>query len=301
RDLTKSGDNGVVVDSVLENIPKTPIAYQASPMAWAEEGEAKASCQVFGDTALITLTLAPLSYDDLPEQIVEEIVGWAGRRGLRGIVVDSHNSIDLEGGLDTYETGDVTAAAREAVEAAEGAQKQLFEVATARMIPGEWGLDQGMGSGGISVLVVRLGDGSQYAYIVLDGNNMVQGLRARLLHALESAGFSGGEVLTSDVHTVNAIGAAGKGYSPIGERMDQEALLDYILETVDEVVNRLEPGGVLSSRTEIKGMRVLGPGGLARFRHILESGFDLFVRAGLSIGVVCFLVSVALALFWVCV
>jgi hypothetical protein len=43
---------------------------------------------------------------------------------------------------------------------------------------------------------------------------------------------------------------------------------------------------------------VLGEGGLDTLRRIMESGFSLFVRAGLFIGVACFLTSVAIAYFF---
>jgi len=45
----------------------------------------------------------------------------------------------------------------------------------------------------------------------------------------------------------------------------------------------------------VPGLTVLGDGGLDILRRVLESGFSLFVRAGLFIGVACFLTSVAIA------
>jgi hypothetical protein len=48
----------------------------------------------------------------------------------------------------------------------------------------------------------------------------------------------------------------------------------------------------------VPGLTVLGEGGVDILRQILESGFSLFVRAGLFIGIACFLTSVAIAYFF---
>jgi putative membrane protein len=294
-DLTDGRYNLIIAERVIGDVPKSPLTFQISPMVWSEEGVAKASCQIFGRAALITLTLSPLSYDDLPKKIEVEIEKIAEKKGLRAMVVDSHNSIDLEGGPMDYEEKDVLIAAKKAIEAASSEPKYLFQAASARFIPTEWDTDDGMGPGGISALVLSLSGRGCYAYLVVDGNNMTTGLRDKLVSTVLDMELDGVEVMTSDTHIVNAIGATERGYYPIGDRMNKDKLVDYVVEVLEEALGRLEPGAALSSRTVVEDLTVLGQKGLSTLYYILESGFNLFWRAGLALGTSCFLVSLALA------
>ena len=294
-DLTRSDDNTLIAERILGGIPRSPVVKESSPLVWVERGGVGATCQVIGDVALITLTLAPLSYDDLPERILDEIQEAASRRGLEAIVVDCHNSIDLVKGLDDYDETRIIDAAREALETVDASPRRRFEAAVARRVPWEWGLDEGMGPMGFSVLAMRVEGGGVYARVVVDGNNMVPGLRERLIGALEGLGFEGAEVMTSDIHTVNGIGATRAGYSPVGERMEWGRIVEYVVDAAEEAAFNLQPAGVLAYRTVVPGLTVLGEGGLDTLRRVLESGFSLFVRAGLVIGVACLFTSVAIA------
>ena len=95
-----------------------------------------------------------------------------------------------------------------------------FEAAVARRVPWEWGLDEGIGPMGVSVLAMKIEGAGVYACVLVDGNNMVTGLRERLIEALEGVGFDGAEVMTSDIHTVNGIGSTRAGYSPVGASLN---------------------------------------------------------------------------------
>jgi len=158
-------------------------------MVWAERGGAKVSCQLFGDVALITLTLSPLSYDDLPETIKDVITDLLGELGLEAIVVDSHNSIDLEGGFEEYDASAFVEVARESIKRAQSEPKYSFKVGVSRIVPDEWGLDDGMSPAGMAALSIELEDGRRNAYVVVDGNNMAAGLRERIVPAVERLGL----------------------------------------------------------------------------------------------------------------
>jgi predicted neutral ceramidase superfamily lipid hydrolase len=294
-DLTRSVDNTRIAEQVLGSIPRSPVVREPSPLVWVERGGVRVTCQVIGDVALLTITLAPLSYDDLPGRILDEIQMVASSMGLRAIVVDSHNNIDLMKGLDDYDETSIIDAARVALERGNVSPRRRFEAAVARRVPWEWGLDEGMDSMGVSVLAIRVEGGGVYARVVVDGNNMVTRLRERLIGALEGIGFDGAEVMTSDIHTVNGIGATREGYYPVGERMEWGRIVEYVMEAAEEAASNLQPAGLLAYRTVVPGLTVLGEGGLDILQRILESGFSLFMRAGFFIGVACFLVSVAIA------
>jgi len=232
--------------------------------------------------ALVTLSLSPKSYDDLPDELLNKITEVAGGMGLKAVVVDSHHSISLDGGLEEYDPENLCQAAKEALKLAQGMPKSPFGVGTARVVPDEWGLDEGMGPTGIAALAVRLASQTS-AYVVIDGNNMVSGFRDEIIEAVRSVGPDEAEVMTSDTHLVNAIGKTTKGYFPIGERTERRRLTDYTVEAVNGAISRLDRAVAMHARTTVSGLTVLGSNGLETLGQVLKSGFGLFKKAGLTI------------------
>ena len=45
--------------------------------------------------------------------------------------------------------------------------------------------------------------GERTAYILVDGNNMLAGLRERILKKIQSLGVANAEILTTDSHALN--------------------------------------------------------------------------------------------------
>jgi putative membrane protein len=291
RDLTRAAD--------AERVPEAISAFSevgsgdmATPLEWGRSGSAQASCQIFGDTALFTLSLSPLSYDDLPDQVAESISEVAGARGVGAVVVDSHHSIRPDGELEEYATEDLVDAAARALEAALGSSRSHYSIGTSRLVPTEWGLDEGMGPEGVAALTVSLESGQKSVYVVVDGNNMISGLRERIVSAVKGLEIDEAEVMTSDTHLVNALGATEKGYFPIGERTDPERVLGHVVEAVESAGAHGGRCRMLHSRAVVGGLTVLGVGGLNALNHVLESGFDLFKRAGMAVTSVSVLMAV---------
>lgn len=291
RDLTRSEDSIRVSEAVSSNLFSGGGSPSASPFVWAEKEGARASCQLFGDVAVVTLSLSPKSYDDLPCELHERIADSARGIGLAAVVVDSHNSIQFDRGLEDYDPQNLHQAAKAALERAGATSKQPFAVGAARVVPDEWGLDQGMGPCGIAALAVRLENGQTSCYLVVDGNNMVSGLREKVVEAVRAVGVDEAEVVTSDVHLVNAIGKTAGGYHPFGERMDHERLTEYAVEAVGNAISRLERSSAHHALTEIPGLTVLGSKGLSALSLVLESGFDLFKKTGLTVMPIALLVA----------
>jgi putative membrane protein len=298
RDLTRSADNKRVAEAVAGGLLAGAGSEHATPMVWAERNGARASCQLFGEAALITLSLSPRSYDDLPEELHDRIAGAARDMGLSACVVDSHHSIDLERGFDEYEPDDLYEAAIQALRLALVNERSTFAVGMDRVVPGNWGLDEGMGPDGIAALVVRLDGGQTSAYVVIDGNNMAPGLRDGIVEAVKARGVDEAEVLTSDTHLVNGIGATNSGYFPIGVKTEGGKIVVYSTEAIENALKKLRGSRARHSYTTIPGLTVLGSAGLEALSHVLESGFELFRRAGstimpasllLAASVLCFL------------
>lgn len=276
-DLTRSEDMKLLID-VLTSDREERISTFCSPMIRVEKGMAKATCQVFGDTALITLTLSPKSFDDLPEELGDRIAEAIKGLGMSAVIIDAHNSILKDFRYENSDVEDLYTAAIEATYRAIGEPKQEFSIGIWRITPKDWGPKEGMGPGGIAALAIRLFDGRTYLYVVLDGNNMVSGLRERIMEALRPLGIEDLEILTTDNHMVNAIGVSERGYHPIGEIMDNDKLIGYIVEAAEVSISNVKIGQVSYRRFRISGLRVLGEGGLELLSNILDSGFNLFKR-----------------------
>jgi putative membrane protein len=167
--------------------------------------------------------------------------------------------------------------------------KQLpFEVGAASVFPKEFRLEDGMGAGGITVVAVNVG-AQKTAYVVIDGNNMVSGLREKILAALREIGFDDGEIFTTDTHSVNAIVLNARGYSPVGESIDHQKLVDHIKQAALTAVSNLESVKVACRSIMVQNVKVIGEKqletlcllidrGLKRAKHIVV---PIFAASGL--------------------
>ena len=97
----------------------------------------------------------------------------------------------------------------------------------------------GYGAGGITAIVIQI-ENQKTAYIVIDGNNMVPGLREKILDSLTVLGFDASEVFTTDTHAVTASITGRRGYHPVGEVMDNALLIKYICEVAKKAEANLE-------------------------------------------------------------
>ena len=281
RDLTTREEVKRAVDALTSTPLPGEAAATISPPMRADRNGASALCQLFGDTALIILTLSPRSFDDLPEDLRLRIEEEASERGLRAVVVDAHNSLGDVDEMTDEDLGGLYQAAMEAVERALAAPRHPFTFGVHRVVPREWGLEEGMGPCGISALALRLEGGETYVYVVIDGNNMKSGLRERLLEAVGELDVAEAEVMTSDTHLVNAIGVTPRGYYAVGERMDERRLKEYVVEACRGALSQMTPGAAAYHRVTLPEMRTLGVKGLEAFAEILEASFSLFKKSSL--------------------
>jgi putative membrane protein len=132
-----------------------------------------------------------------------------------------------------------------------------FEVGASTVSPKEFTLIDGMGAGGITVIVVRAGD-QKAAYVVIDGNNMVSGLREKILSALVSIGISEGEVFTTDTHSVSAVVLGKRGYHPVGEVMNHERLIGHIKEATQKALASVEKVKAGYQSIVVPNVKVIG-------------------------------------------
>jgi len=256
-DLSSQLQSEKVVDKTLRSVDFSAFFSGATPLVRVRKNGASASCQVFGDCALLTLTLSPKTMEDLPQDLGLMIVAEAEKRGLSSaIVIDAHNSV--EGPFNIKEALEpMRKAAFCSLEEALSCERAPFEVGAAKIVPREFGLEEGMGLGGITVIAIRVGNQTT-AYITIDGNNMVCGLREEILSALREIDIVGGEVLTTDTHSVNGVVLTERGYHPVGEAVDKAKLISYVRQAAMNALDDLE-SAECSWRTEtVSSVKVIG-------------------------------------------
>jgi len=256
-DLASQIQNRRIIDRIVELTEFETFDSYATPFVRSEVGGAKASCQIFGKCALFTLTLAPETMEDLPRKLDYAIIQEAKKRSLAtAITIDAHNSI--RGPFDPERAVEpLRKAAVKALEKAVKAERYSFEVGAAKVHPTDFNIEDGMGPGGISVLIVKVGD-QKVAYVTIDGNNMVSGLREDILSRFRVMGLTDGEVITTDTHVVNGVVKVDRGYYPVGEAIDREKLIKYIEKAVSEALGNLEATEVSWRIGNIPKVKIIG-------------------------------------------
>lgn len=256
-DLASQAQNHKIVSQVIASARFTASADLATPFVKVTDGFATASCQIFGDTAFLSFSLAPKTTEDLPQELGHLVSEEAKKYGLKSaVIVNTHNSIndivDTEEHLDALQR-----AASKCLQKALTQPTKPFMVGAATVFPSEFNLKAGMGTGGITAIVVQV-EKQKTAYIIIDGNNMISGLREKLLAALASLGFDESEVFTTDTHAVSALVTGRRGYHPVGEVMDHEVLIRYIGEVAKKAESNLEACKVGCLQFVVPQVRVIG-------------------------------------------
>ncbi|MEM3612248.1 MAG: DUF2070 family protein [Candidatus Bathyarchaeia archaeon] len=246
-----------IITSTLESADITAKEAKATPFIKISNGLATVCCQVFGKNALIAFSLAPKTTEDFPQELGDNVRKEAEKLGLEYCVpINAHNSIngivDTQAALDALKN-----VAANCLKETISARPTSFKVGAATVLPKEFSIKDGMGLGGITVVAIEAGL-QKVAYVIVDGNNMVAGLREKILDALKPLGFADGEVFTTDTHAVNAVTFNERGYHPVGEVIGHEKLIGYIVEAAKGALASLEPAKFGCRKTLVPGVKVIG-------------------------------------------
>ncbi len=268
-DLASQTQNHKIIKQVVSSAGFNASASLATPCIKVREGEATASCQLFGDTALLSFTLAPKTTEDLPQELGEFVREEASRLGLKNaLIINAHNSLtDTNNTTEYLDT--LRVAASKCLQKTVHLQAKLFKTGAATVFPKEFNLKDGMGAGGITALVVQV-ENQKTAYVVIDGNNMIPHLRERILSELQADGFNESEVFTTDTHAVSAVITGRRGYHPIGEVMDHNMLISNIKQAAKaaEAASESSKAGFL--RLVVPQVRVIGEARLKTLTTLVD-------------------------------
>jgi len=250
RDIDK------LLSAARENYPSDHLIRKASAMIREKEGEAIVSGQAFGNIALLTITLAPVEMEDLPTAVSTEIEREASRLGFEVLNVDAHNSIVGQTSITPVQAERIVAAAVRVLGRLKALSQGPFSIGSAYDALDTYTLKDGIGPGGLSVMVVRT-EGEIVSYITIDGNNMQQGLRDQILQSIRETGVSDAEVMTTDTHLVTGLVRSPLGYYPVGAALPTTTFVTQITQTVEKAISNLEESSAGFSKFSLQ-LQVLG-------------------------------------------
>jgi putative membrane protein len=275
NNLVSQEDNTKVISTIKTMLRNCEPSNMASIFKTIEVGSAKVNAQIFGKCLLLTLTQSPKDMEDIPIELGKEVASMAKNKFKHVGIIDSHNSIDQARMFIEEELNDLRSAAYKAIESSSatgtkiemGIAKHNFENDNPR---------QGVGPGGMRVFLFKNLD-QLIAYIIIDANNMVKGLREKILTSLKDIGIDGGEIMTTDTHVVNGLVRAKLGYYPFGEILNQDNIVNSIKETVKEAQEDLEEVTVCSSSKNVS-VTSLGSRSLENLTSFMYNIARLVVR-----------------------
>jgi len=268
-DLASQKQNEKVIEYVVKAGNINASQDLATPFVKVSNNVATACCQIFGDCAFLSFTLAPRTTEDFPEELGLFICQEVKKRRLKClIIVNAHNCIN--GQVDIQESlEELKKVAVESLEKALSMERRPCYAGVVSIKPKEFSVKQGMGPGGITVLVLEVGE-QKTAYVIIDGNNMVSGLREEILSMLFSIGVDAGEVFTTDTHAVTAVILNKRGYHPIGEALDRRKLVEYIEKATLTAISNMEQVKSACCQITVPNVKVIGKELLGKLCVLVE-------------------------------
>ena len=266
---------GAAAKELLGTLPP-PMTARASPLV-APSPSSTARAQLLGDVALVVVSQAPAPTDDIAYAVADRLVHELSRDGgPRPLLIDAHNSYvegegDIAYGSPAAER--LLTDARAAIAAARSASRDgPIEVGAARRDGYSIGRD-GIGPMGMRAVVVRTG-GTTTGYVLIDGNNLVSGLRGAIVRELERI-VDVAEVMTTDNHVVHEVDG---GINPVGERYPAGQLTRDARDLLAAAKADLAPAQVRFASRTVPAVRVLGPNYTARLLTSLGDTLAMFTN-----------------------
>ncbi len=277
---------------------QTTPTQDVSQFYRATSGTIHVGCQLFGDTAVLLVTRSPIEMDDISLSVAEQITAEMKNLVNQCIIIDTHNCMS-ELKESVYEGSelipDMIEAARTAIQKALKTKRSKPRIGVAQKRETGYSKNEGMGSEGVTVSIIEVA-GQKTAYVLLDGNNMVVGLREKIVNALVPHHVDAAEIMTSDTHQTAVI-SASNGYSPIGEQIPHEDLTNLIIELVNEASSNLEPGNVALYQGETEPLLVMGEGTVGKLTSLIPVSARIAKRVGITVYAIAFIISFILLLF----
>lgn len=253
-----------IVDAVRELVGEGDPVGEAAPPARIPED---VIVQPIGEGILAMHTPSPSRWDDV-DTAIGELAEDAARDAGAGtvLVADAHHC--TEPGTSSVRVpmaraGEIVDATGQATSKALAADGGPLRVGLARRRG--FDLDDGVGPAGVACLLVEAGD-HRTAYLVLDGNNAVPGLRETVRDTLLERADEA-EVATTDSHIVN-LGL--DGFNPVGRSVGPGTWAELAAELVEEAEEDLSAASASYAETRVP-IRAFGAGTADRIATLIHT------------------------------
>ena len=258
--------------SSMENFQDVSEGNLCTEAVSVNVGKATVTGFGIGDHALIMITLSPHGMEDFPIFVREKINKLALGVGFNGLIlIDSHNSQGSNPMME--DCGNVIEASNRLLRKIRFLPQFPFEVGYAHSSQLDLLMGEDIGPAGIGMILLKI-NGKTYEILGVDANNMVLGLREKLM--VKSSLI---EICTSDTH-YNASKVMNKlGYSPLGSISSEEEISSVINKLERRAKQSLEKG-IFSIKYNTARVRVLGSSLLDDYSIGMDKVFNIAKTGG---------------------
>jgi putative membrane protein len=281
-----------IVASIRNGKERLFYSGQASRAFRSQSGSVSLLSQVFGSTLLMISTRSPERTEDIDFGIGMAIMAEGHRSFPHIAFVDAHNC--FTGDISTVQPGTLSAleyqtAASTAITAGPNIDQYPFEAGAAQTIL-PFTRVQGFGDQGIETLVVRAG-GQTTAYVLIDGNNILAGvrevLRDHILTLVDEA-----EIMTTDSHVVNTI----SGKNPVGFNVPPDQIIPYIDRSIRDALADLSPAESAGDTALCERVIVFGSQRVAQVASTINAMVLFIPPLSIAMLLLAFLLSIVIYL-----
>jgi putative membrane protein len=285
--LVSEGEINKVIDALQKS--RRDIAYSgvAGRSGRLTCGSVQILFQRFGDSVLLVTTRSPQRTEDVDFSIGMTIMAEGHRWFPHVAVVDAHNCM-------TDLSSPVLLATLTAIEYQHVSLEAMDKCRTTPLYPFRIGVthltlpfarEQGFGDLGVQVLVVEV-DGQRTAYVLIDGNNMAQGVREVLLEQILTV-VDYAEVMTTDTHVVNTI----TGKNPVGMHVPASEFLPFVMQALQAAIGNLAVSEVAGSTAHCEHIVVFGSNRISQLASTVNAMLVFVAPLSLAMLLLAFLLS----------
>jgi putative membrane protein len=219
-------------------------------------GRSTATGIIFGDTAIVILSMAPAGMEDVPESIRIALERYSFQLGLKHIlVVDSHNAMGEDLKESDFES--LLSAGEICLKELINAPQYDFKVGFANLDDISFNttrLKEELGQSGLATIVFEV-KGNQYVIGWADSNNMDNSLRDNVITKLAQNGIQTLELCTSDTHSTSGK-RTRQGYHALGRITKHDDIAEIYLQLSKKSIEKATSARfeLLSSVSMIKVM-----------------------------------------------
>jgi putative membrane protein len=277
-----------VINALQKSRAGLTYTDKASKSGRLSFGSVQVLYQQFGDSALLVTSRSPQMTEDLDFSIGMTIMAEGHRWFPQVAVVDAHNCMtDLSSPvlLATHTATEYQQASLNAMEECRTATRYPFRIGISHQ-PATFTREQGFGDLGIQVMAVEVGN-QKTAYILIDGNNVAEGVREILLDVVLKE-VDHAEIMTTDSHVVNTI----TGKNPVGMAVAAEEIIPVVMQAVRDALQDLSPAETAAATAQCENVIVFGSNRIVQLASTVNAMLVFVAPLSLAMLLLAFLLSI---------